>query len=79
MYFVYILYSAQLDVYYKGFSTDVAKRLDYHLDGIHKYTSSVRDWQIVYTASFATKSEALLEEKRIKRLNRASIEKLIKG
>ncbi|AYO57934.1 excinuclease ABC subunit C [Chryseobacterium sp. 6424] len=78
-YFVYILYSAELDVYNKGFSTDVSQRLEYHLKGLHKFTSSARDWKIVYTAAYQTKKEALIEEKRLKRLNRTSILKLISG
>ncbi|WHF52661.1 GIY-YIG nuclease family protein [Chryseobacterium gotjawalense] len=76
-YFVYILYSASLDVYYKGFSTDVNKRLEYHLDSKHKFTSQAKDWIIVYVEEFDEKKEALKEEKRLKKLNRKSIEKLI--
>ena len=63
MYYVYILYSLKLDVYYKGFSEDVEKRLEYHLNSQHKFTSSVDDWEIVYTHSFENKKEALIEEK----------------
>ncbi|MDQ0476400.1 MULTISPECIES: GIY-YIG nuclease family protein [Chryseobacterium] len=76
-YFVYILYSASLDVYYKDFSTDVNKRLEYHLDSQHKFTSQAKDWIIVYVQEFDEKKEALKEEKRLKKLNRKSIEKLI--
>ena len=76
-YFVYILYSESLDVYYKGFSTDVEKRLEYHLNSQHKFTSQTKDWVIVYKKEFSEKSEALKEEKRLKKLNRRSIEKLV--
>ena len=76
-YYVYILYSASLDVYYKGFSTDVEKRLGYHLNSQHNFTSQAKDWEIVYVQEFAEKAEALKEEKRLKKLNRKSIEKLI--
>ncbi len=79
MYYVYILFSEQLDVYYKGFSEDVEKRLEYHLNSKDKYTSKVRDWKIVYTQGFEHKKDALIEEKRLKKLNRFSIEKLIRG
>ena len=78
-YFVYILYLEELDVYYKGFSTDVIKRLEYHLDSRGKFTSKAKDWKIVYIQEFSNKTEALLEEKRLKKLNRISLEKLIKG
>ena len=76
-YYVYILYSATLDVYYKGFSTDVEKRLEYHLNSEHKFTSKAKDWMIVYVHEFDEKQEALKEENRLKKLNRKSIEKLI--
>ena len=76
-FYVYILYSARLDVYYKGFSPDVEKRLDYHLNSKHKFTSQTKDWVIVYVQEFAEKEAALKEEKRLKKLNRKSIEKLI--
>ena len=76
-YFVYILYSESLDVYYKGFSTDVEKRLEYHLNSQHKFTSQTKDWVIVYKKEFSENSEALKEENRLKKLNRRSIEKLV--
>ena len=76
-FYVYILYSASLDIYYKGFSTDVEKRLEYHLNSEHKFTSKAKDWVIVYVKEFAEKTDALREEKRLKKLNRESIERLI--
>ncbi|GAA4152653.1 hypothetical protein GCM10022217_07600 [Chryseobacterium ginsenosidimutans] len=77
MYYVYILYSPSRDIYYKGFSEDVEKRLAYHINSKGKYTSGTEDWKIVYVQSFESKTLALIEEKRLKKLNRVSIEKLI--
>jgi putative endonuclease len=77
MFYVYIIFSKTLDVYYKGFSTDIQTRLAYHNIGKSQYTSKVNDWDLVYYMKFEVKKEALIEEKRIKKLNRASIEKLI--
>ena len=76
-FYVYILYSASLDIYYKGFSTDVEKRLEYHLNSKHKFTYKAKDWVIVYVKEFGEKSDALREEKRLKKLNCESIERLI--
>ena len=76
-FYVYILYSASLDIYCKGFSTDAEKRLEYHLNSKHKFTSQTTDWVIVYVQVFAEKETALNEEKRLKKLNRKFIEKLI--
>jgi len=77
MFFVYIIYSETLSIYYKGFTTDFSKRLEYHNSGKSKYTSKTSDWIFVYLKEFETKKEALIEEKRLKRLNRESILKLI--
>ena len=77
MYFVYILYSEFGDVYYKGFTENINIRLQYHLEGKSTYTSKYKDWVLVFSKSFPTKKEALIEEKRIKKLNRKALLKLI--
>jgi putative endonuclease len=77
MFYVYILYSKSFSLYYKGFTTDISKRLEYHNAGKSTYTSKTDDWELVYCDKFETKREALIEEKRLKKLNRASIEKII--
>ncbi|WP_396192792.1 GIY-YIG nuclease family protein [Flavobacterium sp.] len=77
MFYTYILYSKYLDVYYKGFTTDILKRLEDHVSGKSKYTSKSKDWIMVYYQLFDSKTDALKEEKRLKKLNRASIEKII--
>ena len=78
MFYVYILYSESLDVFYKGFTSNVAGRLESHLLGKSEYTSKASDWKLVYTMTFETKRLALIEEKRLKKLNRASLERLLK-
>jgi putative endonuclease len=78
-YFVYILYSSILDVYYKGFTTNLEQRIASHLEGKSKFTSQAKDWNLVYSKSFETKKEALIEEKRLKKLNRISLDKIIVG
>ncbi len=75
---VYIIYSVAKDVYYKGFIADLAKRLSKRSAGESHYTSTVAGWDLGYSKEFETKTEALKEEKRLKRLNRLSIESLIK-
>jgi putative endonuclease len=77
MFYVYIIYSKDFDVYYKGFSENVAQRLLYHNENRSRYTSNKGIWELVYTKSFETKKEALVEELRLKKLNRKSIEFLI--
>ena len=79
MFYTYIIYSKTLSIYYKGFTTDFAKRLESHNLGKSTYTSKTNDWVSVYLKLHATKKEALIEEKRLKRLNIKSLEKLISG
>lgn len=77
MFYTYILYSTYLNVYYKGFTTDIVKRLEDHITGKSKYTARSNDWIMVYYEIFDSKTAALIEEKRLKKLNKRSIEKLI--
>jgi putative endonuclease len=79
MFYVYIIYSKNFNVYYKGFSENVAQRLIYHNENRSKYTANKGPWELVYLKSFETKKEALIEELRLKKLNRASIEVLIQN
>ncbi|WP_035646000.1 GIY-YIG nuclease family protein [Flavobacterium sp. ASV13] len=78
MFYVYIIYSKTFDVYYKGFSEDVSQRLLYHNENRSRYTSNKGPWELVYLKAFETKKEALVEELRLKKLNRKSLEALIK-
>ncbi|MBW1657301.1 GIY-YIG nuclease family protein [Flavobacterium quisquiliarum] len=73
-----MIYSKTFDIYYKGFSEDIAKRLLYHNENRSQYTSNKGPWELVYSKAFETKKEALIEELRLKKLNRKSIEALIK-
>lgn len=63
---------------YRNLQRSKLKRLEYHLYSRGKFTSKAKDWKIVYTQEFSNKTEALLEEKRLKKLNRISLERLIK-
>ena len=69
MFYVYILYSKSKDVFYKGFSTDIEKRLDYHNSGKSTFTSMANDWELVFSNFFEIKKEALIEEKRLKKFS----------
>jgi putative endonuclease len=77
MFYAYILHSKNLQIYYKGFTSDLVQRLISHNSGKSNYTSRTDDWIMVYCKSFPTKREALLEEKRLKKLNVISLQKLI--
>lgn len=65
-YFVYILYSKSLDLYYIGFSENPEKRLKKHLANHKGFTAKAKDWFICYTEPFSEKKEALKREKQLK-------------
>ena len=77
MYFVYILYSENFDTYYKGYTTNIVKRVEQHNQNKSEYTSGKGPWELVYLKQYEDKKQVLIEEKRLKRLNRRSVEKLI--
>ncbi len=67
MYWVYILYSKSKDSYYTGSSSDPVRRLSQHNEGWTQSTKSGIPWTMVYQRKFASKKEAIQEERRIKK------------
>jgi putative endonuclease len=66
--FVYLLRCADGSLYC-GWSTDPQRRLRQHQAGTaSRYTRARRPVELVYTREFATRSQAMREEVRIKRL-----------
>ena len=75
MWFVYILKCVD-NTLYTGITNDLEKRLQAHNDGTGaKYTRGRRPVEVVFKQEFYSKSDAMKEEMRIKKLNRS--EKLI--
>ncbi len=78
-YWVYIVECAD-GTYYTGIATDVQRRLSEH-NGVKpkgaRYTSARRPVRLIYEAAYATRSEALKAEIRIKRLTRREKEMLV--
>jgi len=74
-FFVYIIYSVEKDKYYIGQTENVEKRL---LEHNLRKNLGTNDWQIKYTESFETRSDALKREVEIKnKKRRAYLETLI--
>ena len=78
---VYILYSAYLDKYYIGSSSQTAEeRLQKHLLHHRGFTGRAKDWELVYTEIYNTKSDAYHRERLLKAWkSRKQIVELIKG
>ncbi|MBY0424861.1 MAG: GIY-YIG nuclease family protein [Cytophagales bacterium] len=68
MFFTYIIKSVNHpDKYYVGFTHDLEGRLSAHNHPSNKgYTARYMPWELVYSESFATKSEAMAREKWLK-------------
>lgn len=70
IYYTYILECSDTTLYC-GYTNDVEKRVKTHNDGKGaKYTKSRLPVRVVYTESFAEKSDALKREMQIKKLPR---------
>jgi putative endonuclease len=76
MYFVYIIKNHQ-GLFYKGFTQNLDKRVFEHNNNLSRNTSGKSPWILVYFKEFETKTEALKEELRLKKLNVTSIERLV--
>ncbi|MGZ8540415.1 MAG: GIY-YIG nuclease family protein [Chitinophagaceae bacterium] len=78
MYYVYILESLVDGDFYKGSSSDYVKRLEQHNNGEGQFTRSKMPWKLIFVQVFETKSEALIQEKKLKRYNKEYLKQLIK-
>ncbi len=76
-YFVYIIKSLRDDIYYKGFSTHPAVRLQQHNACESKYTSQKISWVLVYVEACETKTQALIRERNLKKYSHTQIKSLI--
>lgn len=78
---VYIIRCAD-GTLYTGVSTDVARRFEEHSCGSPKSAKYLRGrtpLELVYSREVGTRSEALIEERRIKRMTRPQKTRLIAG
>ena len=63
----YILYSAILDKYYIGHTTDLIEdRLRRHLSNHSGFTANAKDWEVVFVKEFEEKKDAFAYERKIK-------------
>ena len=79
MYTVYILKTSQ-NTLYTGITNNLKKRLDEHkLKGKRsaKYMRAFDSFELIYTEKLETRSEALKQEAKIKRLTKLQKEALI--
>ncbi len=66
MYYIYILYSLKDKKLYKGFTTDLNRRLKEHNSGKNTSTSYRRPLKLVYYEAYLVKKDAEFREKYLK-------------
>lgn len=69
-YYVYILKSLTDKKFYTGCTANLEKRLKQHNSGRVRSTKARRPLELIYWEEFATRSEAMKRERRIKRIGR---------
>ncbi|MBK6629061.1 MAG: GIY-YIG nuclease family protein [Flavobacteriales bacterium] len=63
----YMLYSAQLDRFYIGHTTErMDERLRKHLSAHRGWTSRAKDWRVVHEETYADKATAYQREREVK-------------
>jgi putative endonuclease len=76
-YYVYILYSKTLDVYYKGQTRDLKDRVYRHNNSQEKATMKGVPWDLMWYTKKTTRSEAVILESKLKNLSRGRIKSFI--
>jgi putative endonuclease len=66
LFFVYIIRSERLQRFYVGSTENLERRLQEHNAGKSKSTRAGVPWDLVRVEEFATRSEAMLQERKIK-------------
>ena len=76
-YYTYLILTVD-NTLYCGYTDDPEKRFEKHKAGLAaKYTRAHKPLKMVYVKEYETKSEALKEESRIKKLSRSQKEELV--
>ncbi|MBE7639757.1 GIY-YIG nuclease family protein [Salegentibacter sp. BLCTC] len=65
--YVYILFSESLNGYYIGSTQSIDSRLKKHLQSNKGFTSKAKDWLLVYSETFETRTGAVRIERQIKK------------
>lgn len=80
MHFVYILFSAKLNRFYIGYTSDFETRMEFHKNAeSHKFTANAEDWELYVKIECDNKPQGLDIEKHIKKMkSKTYIENLIK-
>ena len=78
MHYVYILYSASTDRYYRGQTADLGNRIARHNRGEVGSTALGVPWELVWFTEKANRSQGVLLEQKLKNLSRARLIQFMK-
>jgi len=78
MFYVYVLYSQKRDVFYKGYTSNIKRRLSEHNQGSSTFTSTGRPWKLIWCAIKFSKRDAMELELKLKNLNKERLFNLIR-
>ena len=76
-FYVYIIQSEIDGSFYKGFSENPLLRLCQHNAGETRSTKNLCPWKLVYVEECESKSQALIQEKNLKKATRERIQALL--
>ena len=70
MFYIYILYSKSIDIFYVGQTIDLQKRVEEHNSKFYEntFTSRATDWILYYSIECDSRKQAILIESHIKRM-----------
>ena len=67
MFTVYIIYSANSDRFYVGYTSDLVKRIHEHNSGMNTSTANSHDWVVQFSRKFENRIQAVEFENFIKK------------
>ena len=67
MFTVYIIYSANSDRFYVGYTSDLVKRIHEHNSGMNTSTANSYDWVVQFSRKFENRIQAVEFENFIKK------------
>jgi len=70
MFYIYILYSKNMDSFYVGQTLDLQKRVEEHLSKFYDntYTGKTNDWILYFSIECDSRRQAILIESHIKKM-----------
>ena len=79
MFYIYVIKSLKGKIY-TGHTGDLKKRLSEHNSGLCKSTKIDKDWRLIYSEEYKSRSEAMKREKWLKTgAGRDFIKNIIRG